>query len=90
VSADEDLAVPKDACRGKISLIGNLNGIAMRTWTTDDTVRNVRSALQAGAAGGGFILSDHHGEIPFQVQDDILMSISDTVHTYGRYPIQSA
>jgi uroporphyrinogen decarboxylase len=90
VSADEDLAVLKDACRGKISLIGNLNGIAMRTWTTDDTVRNVRSALQAGAAGGGFILSDHHGEIPFQVQDDILMSISDTVHTYGCYPIQSA
>jgi len=86
VSADEDLSALKEACRGKISLIGNLNGIAMRTWTQDAAVCNVRTALQVGAAGGGFILSDHHGEIPFQVSDEILMTISETVHSYGRYP----
>ena len=87
VSADEDLSELKQAYQGKLSLIGNLNGIAMRTWSTDDAVRNVRAALQSGAVGGGFILSDHHGEIPYQVPDSVLMTVSETVHTYGRYPI---
>ena len=41
----------------------------------------------AGAPGGGFILSDAHGEIPFQVSDDILLTISETVHSMGVYPI---
>jgi uroporphyrinogen decarboxylase len=88
VSADEDLAVLKDACRGKISLIGNLNGIAMRTWSPEEIRQKVCDAIQQGAPGGGFILSDHHGEIPYQVTEETLMAISDAVHTYGQYPIK--
>jgi uroporphyrinogen decarboxylase len=90
VSADEDLGVLKEACRGKISLIGNLNGVAMRTWTEGDACRKVRDAIQLGASGGGFILSDNHGEIPYQVSNDILMTISETVHSHGRYPLQES
>jgi len=86
VSADEDLAVLKEACRGKISLIGNLNGIAMRNWTPEVASQKVREAIQKGAPGGGFILSDNHGEIPFQVPDEVLMAISEAVHTHGQYP----
>ncbi|MBV5341993.1 MAG: uroporphyrinogen decarboxylase family protein [Deltaproteobacteria bacterium] len=87
VSTDEDLAVLKEACRGKISLLGNLNGIAMRTWTPETAHRNVCEVIQKGAPGGGFILSDNHGEIPFHVSDEVLMAISDAVHSCGRYPI---
>ena len=88
VCADEDLENLKNSCRGKVSLIGNLNGIAMRTWTPEVARRTVREAILKGAPGGGFILSDQHGEIPFQVPDEILMTISDTVHSYGSYPLQ--
>ena len=87
VSADEDLAQLKAAFRGKLSLIGNLNGVTMRNWTQEETRKTVLDAIQKGGPGGGFILSDNHGEIPFQVSDDILMTISETVHTHGRYPI---
>lgn len=87
VCNNEDLAALKDAYRGKLSLIGNLNGIAMRTWTEEFTQQTVREVITSGAPGGGFILSDQHGEIPFQVSDEILMTISETVHTHGRYPI---
>lgn len=37
--------------------------------------------------GGGFILSDNHGEIPWQVPDEVLMAISEAVHKWGRYPL---
>jgi uroporphyrinogen decarboxylase len=87
VCADEELRALKEAFRGKIALIGNLNGIAMRTWTAEEAGRMVRETIQNAAPGGGFILSDHHGEIPFQVTDEVLMAVSEAVHTYGRYPI---
>lgn len=89
VCVDEELGCLKDALRGKLSLIGNLNGIAMRSWTTEEATRNVREIIQQAAPGGGFILSDHHGEIPWQVPDDVLMAISEAVHTYGRYPVMA-
>ena len=88
VSTLEDLSALKRSCRGALSLIGNLNGIAMRDWSAETARDNVRSALQKGAPGGGFILSDNHGEIPFQVPDEVLCAISRAVHDLGRYPIE--
>ncbi len=87
VSAEENLASLKSVCRGKVSLLGNLNGIAMRRWTPKQAEQEVKNALAQAGAGGGFILSDNHGEIPFQVPEDVLMSLSEAVHTWGRYPL---
>ncbi len=89
VSSKENLANLKETCRGKLSIIGNLNGIEMRRWTPEQAASNVREAIQIAAPGGGFILSDNHGEIPFSVSDEILKTISETVLTYGKYPILS-
>jgi uroporphyrinogen decarboxylase len=33
------------------------------------------------------VLSDNHGEIPWQVPEEILLVIADAVHTWGRYPL---
>jgi uroporphyrinogen decarboxylase len=41
-----------------------------------------------GGPGAGFILSDNHGEIPWQVPDETLLAISDAVHKWGKYPLQ--
>ncbi|MBC8208362.1 MAG: uroporphyrinogen decarboxylase family protein [Desulfobulbaceae bacterium] len=87
-SSLEDLHALKTACNQKLTIIGNLNGVEMRRWSTDEAERKVIEALGKAASGGGFILSDNHGEIPWQVPDHVLMAISDAVHKWGNYPIE--
>ncbi len=86
----EDLAEVKKACKGKLTVMGNLNGIAMRRWTTEQTEKIVKEAITKAGAGGGFILSDNHGEIPWQTPEEVLMAISDSVHKWGTYPLQKS
>ncbi len=88
VSVLEDLAQLKTACRGKLTVLGNLNGIEMRRWTPAQAENKVKEALAKGGPGGGFILSDNHGEIPWQAPDDVLLAVSEAVHTWGRYPLE--
>lgn len=87
VSTLEDLATLKTAASGRISLLGNLNGIEMRRWTPAQAEAEVKRAIAKAGRGGGFILSDNHGEIPFLVPDEILLAISDAVERWGRYPL---
>lgn len=84
----EDLAEVKAACRGKLTVLGNLNGIEMCRWTPEQTVMAVKNAIAKAGPGGGYILSDNHGEIPWQVPDEVLLTISEAVHTWGQYPLQ--
>ena len=84
----EDLAELKAICKGKITLIGNLNGVEMARWTPFEAKMNVRKCIAKAGPGGGFILSDAHGEIPFQVSDEVLQAISESAREFGKYPIQ--
>jgi uroporphyrinogen decarboxylase len=88
VSAEEDLAALKAACRGRLALLGNLNGVVMRRWSPADAEAAVKDAVQKGGPGGGFILGDNHGEIPLQCNEDVLMAITDAARTWGRYPLR--
>jgi len=87
VSTLENLSNLKAAFAGKVTVIGNLNGIDMINWTAEKAESIVKEAIAKAAAGGGFILSDNHGEIPFQVPDDVLMSICSAVRKWGKYPL---
>ena len=87
VSTLENLAQLKAATRGRLSLLGNLNGIEMRRWTPEQAESEVRRAIAAAGRGGGFILSDNHGEIPWQVSDEVLLAIREAVERWGRYPL---
>lgn len=87
VSALEDLARLKAATAGRVSLLGNLNGIEMRRWTPAQAELAVQRAIASGGPGGGFILSDNHGEIPFQVAGETLLAIREAVDRWGRYPL---
>jgi uroporphyrinogen decarboxylase len=87
VSVVEDLAELKAACRGKLTLLGNLNGIEMRRWTPEQAENAVKRAIAKAGPGGGFILSDNHGEIPWQVPEEVLLAISEAVHRWGTYPL---
>ena len=86
-SSLEDLSTLKSMCQGKLSILGNLNGIEMVRWTPEQAERMVKESIAKAAKRGGYILADNHGEIPFQVPDDVLLTISEVVHTWGRYPL---
>lgn len=86
-SDEDDLHELKRQCAGRMPLLGNLNGIAMTRWTPEDARREVRACIAAAGRGGGFVLADTHGEIPFQVEDEVLYAIMDTARSWGRYPL---
>jgi len=88
VSCLENLSDVKAACRGKLTVLGNLNGIAMRRWDRVETEAAVRRAITEAGPGGGFILSDNHGDIPWQVSDEVLMTIAESSRRWGRYPLK--
>ncbi len=87
VSAFDDIGEVKRAINGRMVLIGNLNGIEMRRWTPEIAEQKVKGAIARAGSGGGFILSDNHGEIPWQVPDSVLFAISAAVKKWGRYPL---
>jgi uroporphyrinogen decarboxylase len=87
VSALEDLGELKTAAAGRVTLLGNLNGIEMRRWTPAQAEVAVKRAIAGAGRGGGFILSDNHGEIPWQVPEETLMAIREAVDRWGRYPL---
>lgn len=87
VSAIEDMAELKSACRGRLTLLGNLNGIEMHRWTPEQAEAKVKEAIAKAGPGGGFILSDNHGEIPWQVPDEVTRAISEAVEEWGRFPL---
>ena len=87
VSALEDIGEVKRACNKRLTVLGNLNGIEMRRWTPEMAEAKVRETIARAGKGGGFILSDNHGEIPYQVPDSVLLAISRAVKKYGTYPL---
>lgn len=84
----EDLAVLKAEASRRLTLLGNLNGLTMRKWTPEETVLQIREAIGKAASGGGFILSDSHGEIPWQTPPEVLLNIGKAVRKYGAYPLR--
>ncbi len=86
-SSMDDLRQLKDACRGRLLVVGNLNGIEMRRWSAETAEAQVKQALAAAAPGGGFVLSDTHGEIPWQVPEEVLSAIAQAARRWGSYPL---
>jgi uroporphyrinogen decarboxylase len=84
----EDISAMKEACKGNLTVLGNLNGIEMVRWTDEQAREIVKETIRKAAPGGGFILSDNHGEIPYHVSDHTLEVIMDTARTHGTYPIK--
>ena len=80
LSSQDDLdEVKKLSTDHGIAIIGNLNAIDMRNWSEHEARAEVKRVLDKCASGGGFILSDNHGEIPWFVPEYVLEAVSDTV-----------
>ncbi len=87
VSALEDLEEIKNLCMNDLCILGNLNGIEMCKWTPQQAEDAVKLAISKAGKGGGFILSDNHGEIPYQVPEEVLYAITKEVEKWGKYPL---
>ncbi len=83
----EPLDEYKRKAAGRTTLVGNLNGIAMRNWTPEEAEREVKRVIATAARGGGFVLSDGHGEIPWQVPEAVLDAVSAAVARWGTTPL---
>lgn len=77
-SCKENISAMKKSFGNKMALLGNMNGIEMRTWDSETTKKKV-SAILAEAGESGFILSDNHGEIPASVPEIVLFEIMECV-----------
>ncbi len=86
-SAFESLAELKVACGGKLMLLGGLDSLALAASTPAQAAAAARAAIAAAAPGGRFLLTEHHGEIPWQVSEQALDAVAEVARTYGRYPI---
>jgi len=90
VSCADSLADAKARCQGRTALLGGLDGLAMAHWTPAEAEAAVRGALAAAGPGGGFILTEHHGEIPWTVPEATLQAVAEAVRRWGRQPISGA
>lgn len=87
-SFGEDLATLKATCSGKAAVVGGLDGIPMCGWTPAQADAAVRAALAKGGPGGGFVLSENHGEIPVAVPEATLVAVAEAARRHGRYPLE--
>ncbi len=86
-SAEDSPAAMKALAAQRVSLLGNLNALDMVRWTPDQVEERIKALIGSAARNGGFVLSDQHGEIPWQVPEQTLLAISDTIDKWGRYPL---
>lgn len=87
-SSKDDLVAIKQAATNKLCLLGNLNGLEMIHWDLDRVEKEVKNIILKVGKGGGLILSDNHGEIPWHISEEVLLRIAQTVKKYGTYPIK--
>jgi len=87
VSSLEDIGELKQACNGRLTILGNLNGIEMCRWSPEQAENKVKQIIQKAGKNGGLILSDNHGEIPWYVNEKTLLAIGRATEKYGTYPL---
>ncbi len=86
-SMGEPLAAFRERTRGRAVLLGGLDSLAIHAGGAEDAARAVRAALAAAAPCGGFVLYEHHGEIPYPVPLETLLAIAEAAQRFGRHPL---
>lgn len=87
-SALEPIGALKAACGGRLVAVGGLDSIALAAASPAEAAATAHRALAAAGRGGRFVLSEHHGEIPWQVPEEVLDAVAAAVHEHGRYPLR--
>jgi uroporphyrinogen decarboxylase len=59
----------------------------MMNWDAKQAEANVKNLIKGAGKSGGLLISDNHGEIPWQVPEEVLLAISESVNKWGNYPL---
>ncbi len=86
-TASMDLKRLKEKYGNKITLWGGINIENLVDGTLKENKEDVIYALKYAAPGGGFILGSSNS-VAYGSQYDNYMIALDTLHKYGRYPVQ--
>ena len=86
-TADMDLKRLKEKYGDKITLWGGINIENLIEGTLKKNKEDVIYALKYAAPGGGFILGTSNS-VAYGSQYDNYMAALDTLHEYGKYPVQ--
>ncbi|MBF0410183.1 MAG: uroporphyrinogen decarboxylase family protein [Candidatus Riflebacteria bacterium] len=79
VSSLEDIGEIKKLCNGRLSVLGNINGLEMCRWSEEQAEAEVKNIIKKASSNGGLLLADNHGEIPWHVSEKTLLAISRAV-----------
>ena len=86
-SSLEDLAEMKAQSSSKQTLLGNFDAIKLRVMPANEIEAMVKESLLKGGKNGGYIFSDHHGELPWQITFDQLDLLTKYLRKWGKYPL---
>jgi uroporphyrinogen decarboxylase len=85
VSRMDNLSHIKENWGTKTNLIGNLDNVSLQSFSPSETEMEVRRCVEEGGVNGGFIISDHHGDLPLHVPDEVLIALINARNKWGRY-----
>lgn len=72
----------------KVTLMGNVDcGRTLSYGSKEEIIEETKQCIKAAAKGGGYILSSSN-TISYPISGDALMTMIETVHKYGNYPIE--
>lgn len=84
----DDMHSVKKSVQNELAVLGNLSGIEMCKWSPQDAENAIKHIIKTSGAGGGIVISESTGEIPFHVKEEVLLAISEAVMTWGQYPLE--
>jgi len=83
-----DIVEAKDKCRGRASVLGNIDCIELLpSGSVEDVERVVRDTIRRAAPGGGFILASANS-IHKDVKPENAVAMFRAGRKYGKYPIE--
>ncbi|MBD3157169.1 MAG: hypothetical protein GF309_00140 [Candidatus Lokiarchaeota archaeon] len=85
VSSNDDLKEIKREYGKKTTLVGNLDNLAMASWSAEEAKAQVKRCIDSAAEGGGYVICDHHGDIPENVPNELLEELVKARNRWGRY-----
>ena len=82
ITSEDDMARARTTVGDDLILIGNLNNVAMRRWSAQDTAQQAEIALNAGAQRGGMILANQGPDLPYDVPDEAIHALVAAGHNW--------
>lgn len=85
ISRNDDLGEMKKKWGHQMNLVGNLDNIGLQFLSLNEIDEEVKRCVEEGAKDGGFILSDHHADLPLHLSDDSLRQLVKSRDKWGLY-----